>query len=541
MAESPRKKPSRFPFIFRVFRRIRAYFASSFCRFPQDGAWLPDLWGGDAELGKHIANRRFILADADISFSRRMAWNAREATPNWLRALHGFSWLCDFMAAHPQEQGGKRARHLVEDWLNSRRALPNMAFDSDVVGTRLSHWILYAPALARQAPSGFHKRFLRRMQSEFFALHRRFERKERLGFPALKGALLASLFLPGCRFAYPMLQHKLQHYTHWLLDGRGTLIERDATRLHDLLRDLLVLAEAHRVRFGAEDEQLSDVITRLSAMVSALRHADGGFAVFNGSLAGDAREIDRTLTVQAEDAAFSLQRGYARIQAGKSRIFVDTAAPVEAREEAFNGLHAFEWSHGTERVVVNCGAYVGRDAAWHAAVRQSAAHSTLSPTAPELGAHAIGATSHRHVVRDGYIFFETTAAGYLPIEGLSYQRQMLINDTGTRFSGADSLQLEVGARFKYPFDVQLRFHLHPDVKVKRLMNGLVLLQLGGEYAGEWMFQSSAGQSVEVDDSIYLGDGGKPKSSKQIVIHAAFLPEVHDAQTPWTVEWSFIRN
>jgi|GEM_PF-5786847 len=539
MAEPRRNKPPRFPFISRFFRRIAAYSALTFRRFPLDGAWLPDLWGGDAELGKHIANRRFILADADISFSRRMGWDAREATPAWLRELHGFSWLCDFMAA--QEQGGKRARHLVEDWLNSRGNLPEIAFDSDVVGNRLTHWLMYAPAILRQSPSGFQKRFLRRMQSEFFALHRRFERKERLGFPALKGALIAALFLPGCRFAYPLLRKKLEHHLHWLLEGRGTHIERNATRLHLLLRDFLLLAEAHCLRFGEEDAALSAAITQLSATVAALRHGDGGFIVFNGSLAGDAHEIDRTLSRAAAESPFSVQRGYACIHAGESRVFVDTLAPVAAREEAFNGLHAFEWSYGAERVVVNCGAYVGKDAAWHAAVRQSAAHSTLSPSAQELGDHAIGATTHRHVVRDGYLFFESAAAGYLPVEGLSYQRQMLINETGTRFSGADSLQLEVGTSFPYPFDVQLRFHLHPDVKVKRLMNGLVLLQLGGEYAGEWMFQSSAGQAVEVDDSIYLGDGGKPKSSKQIVIHASFLPEVHDAGTPWTIEWSFIRN
>ncbi len=81
----------------------------------------------------------------------------------------------------------------------------------------------------------------------------------------------------------------------------------------------------------------------------------------------------------------------------------------------------------------------------------------------------------------------------------------------------------------------LRFHLHPSLLVKRRMNGSIILY-SPHVQEEWIFQSSAGQTTVLEDSIYLGLDGKPVPSQQISIYAPFIPNV-----PWCMEWSLIRN
>lgn len=73
----------------------------------QDDQWPEDLWHGDAERGKHIANRRFTLAGCDISFSRHIGWFSKEGSIQWLRALHSFSWMRDVLAHDSGKMGAK--------------------------------------------------------------------------------------------------------------------------------------------------------------------------------------------------------------------------------------------------------------------------------------------------------------------------------------------------------------------------------------------------------------------------------------------------
>lgn len=527
-----------------LFRRCIAYFRAFFHHFPKDGrgAWLQDPWAGDVELGKHIANHRFILAGGDISFPRRMGWYAREATLPWLRALHGFGWMRDMAASQAIPLGSKRLRLLVEDWITSRGTLHATAHEPEVVGERLTNWLFHGVYLTRNSTPAFQRRFLRAMQADFFALHG----AKHHDFSALKGLVLGALILPGCGFAYVDAQRRLLGYIRWLLEGKGRSAIRNPVALHGILRGLIELRAAQYFKFGKSDASLDEAIESLAEIIDGLRHGDGGFALFNGAIEDEASRIDETLAAigwssQSADATFRDVGGYGRIAAGQSRIFMDIHAPLSVDERPFHGTHSFEWSHGGQRIVVNCGASSAGDKAWDDALRSAAAHSTLSPCGYENKHEEPSEILHRSASRDGYVFCESVANDYLPLKGLDYRRQLLINDEGTRFSGADSLQLQVGTSIKNPFDVHLRFHLHPQVKVKRLMNGIVLMQLEGEEVEEWTFQSSVGQAVEVDESVYLGAGGKPQASKQIVIFAPLHPDIHSDHVPWLVEWSFIKR
>lgn len=520
--------------------------------------WINDLWPGDPERGKRIVNRRFTLAGGDIALSSQTGWYAKEATLPWLRALHGFGWMRDVCAYHDPRQSAKRLRLFVEDWLNARSAQHPVAMEPAVAGERLANWITYAMFLTRGSNPSFQRKFLRYLQTLALKLRRQILRGEQQAdqqLAAIKGVMLAALLLPNCRFLYHDARVRLDYYLAELQDMGNKPEGRNPAYLHETLRHVIEIQEAYRLVLGEEDAILEPVIHDLALLVKNLLHGDGGFALFNGATEGVASDIAHTLKqAGTESGPLPERSGFARIDAGESCVILDAAPADYTRKLAYYGTLAFEWSANGRRMVVNCGAFEGEDAAWSRVVRTSAAHSTLClddrnscqfthglpAKHPFTGGEAEPHVERRGAQQDGYHFFEAVYNGYMPYAGLCHSRQLLINEAGTRFSGADHLLLVDGYQDARSHDVNLRFHLHPDVQARRLMNGMIILHIPG-VAGEWTFQSSVGQAAELDESIYLGKDGKPAGSQQIVIYAPYNPDVHGKATPWAVEWSFIKS
>lgn len=528
--------------------------------------WPEDLWIGDEERGKHIANRRFTLAGCDISFSRHIGWFSKEGSLQWLRALHSFAWMRDVVAYNDQKPGTKILRGFIEDWIFASDRLPPIAREPDVMGERLANWIMYGRLLLFNAPPVFRRRMLHSAVRQALVLRQMLRLdEEHIGLSAIKGVLFASLTLPQCGFLYRSAMQALQRHLERLQDLEQHLRGRNPAYLHDTLRGLVDVQTTLRKLLHKDDAELNNTILRICHMLVHLLHGDGGFALFNGAVEGRPEEIAQTLALaqqimaknhtalRAEERVTPLammeRTGYARLQAEDTVILVDAAPPEHHSPDAYYGTLAFEMSHGQQRYVVNCGNFIGNDAAWSRVVRTTAAHSVVcvddrnscqfhSELSPQLvgeKARSYPDVERRVVEREGYYFFEASYNGYEPYAGLTYRRQLLINESGTRFSGADHLALMEGYENARSHDVNLRFHLHPSVQARRLMNGMVILTSadGGE---EWTFHASVGQAVELEESIYLGLDGKPHSTTQIIIYAPFDPE-----KDWSIEWSFIKS
>ena len=116
---------------------------------------------------------------------------------------------------------------------------------------------------------------------------------------------------------------------------------------------------------------------------AALRHGDGGLALFNGTKEDLPSLIDLVLAQagRARGASSSLSAsGLYRLAAGKSLLFVDAGAPTPPGLDQFAhaGTLGFEFSVGKERLIVNCGAAPAVAGEWRDALRSTAAHSTLT-------------------------------------------------------------------------------------------------------------------------------------------------------------------
>jgi len=103
--------------------------------------------------------------------------------------------------------------------------------------------------------------------------------------------------------------------------------------------------------------------------------------------------------------------------------------------------------------------------------------------------------------------------GYVPMNGITHRRRFYLADKGHDFRGEDNLTCSTG--LAAPHDIALRFHLHPNVTVSLVQGGEEALLRLNNGTG-WRF-TIIGGDLSLENSVYLGEGIRPRKTKQLVI------------------------
>src|SRR5262249_23279556 len=141
----------------------------------------------------------------------------------------------------------------------------------------------------------------------------------------------------------------------------GGHVERSPAVQLAVLRDLVDIRAALHAAGREPPGDLSLAIDHMAPVLRMFQSGDGGLALFNDSSEGARGAIDLTL-LRANAKARALdsapQSGFQRLAAGQSLLIADAGVPAppghDARAHA--GTLSFEFSHGDQRLIVNCGA-----------------------------------------------------------------------------------------------------------------------------------------------------------------------------------------
>jgi uncharacterized heparinase superfamily protein len=300
------------------------------------------------------------------------------------------------------------------------------------------------------------------------------------------------------------------------------------------------------------DPILRSALDRMAIMVRFFRLGDGGLSVFNGGAESDARLV--SVLLARDDTAgkpfgYAPHSAYQRLAAGRSVVLMDTGTPPPGphANEAHAGALAFEMSTGEHRLIVNCGTARGDDETWDAALRATAAHSTL----------VIGDTSSARLLKPGRlrkilgprlmrgsgsvetrrsehvqgIIVEASHDLYLQRFGIVHERRLILAPKGVALSGNERLTVRRGRSRKRPrLNFAVRFHIHPDIRLSLAQGGAsVLLKLPN---GEgWRFRCGGG-ALSIEESVYLG-GGMLRRAEQLVIAGHIKDE--EVECVWLLE------
>lgn len=524
----------------------------------------PDPWPGDGGHGAEILAGRFGgLAeprDPDAAIFTDPALGEESQAE-----LGGFAWLRDLRAVGG-DAARRMARQRVDEWLETCDRWHPVYWRPDVLGRRIANWIALHDFFCLSADDGFREDVFASLSRQTRHLHRTLpDAPPGPGLvAAVKGLVVGALALPGHEDRLPAGLARLMRHLPEQLSGDGGAFGRNPATLLLVLRDLADLRAAlnmARTAISVEDpaidpvmDLLRDGIDRLVPGLRLLRHGDGRLALFNGSQEGDPALIDAVLS-QTGSGGRPLKSagrlGYQRVMAGRTLLLMDVGAPppLGHDRDGHAGPLSLEISDGRERLVVNCGAWpfpdgrpgAGEAGSWHAALRGTAAHSTVTvgetnalPIRPEGGfAGRPGRVTISRVAEAEGVHIEASHDFYSRPFGLRHERSLWISQDGGEIRGEDLL-MPTGRPDGDKVRFAARFHLHPDVRPTADENGTAI---GLRFAsgGGWVFRSESGP-VAMEESVYVGSGTHHRRTVQLVLSGE-----SDRQETARLVWSLKRG
>ena len=489
-------------------------------------------------------------------------WTLAVPSERFATWLHSFSWLGD-LAASRDKKALIYARSLTDKWTEIYGQWNDFAWAPDSLATRVLYWGGYwSPLLsgdnmseAAQLRRNCFKRQLKRLRKTY--------RRTTPGLPRLRAS--AALVIGGLR-----LKEKSEHYLEqgldWLDDEielqilpDGGHVSRSPAQSLDALEILLMVDNLLQSRGVQGSRALSRAIDRLAPIISFFTAANGKLSSFNGAGEGDAHRIKALMKAAPKPAkpfAYCPHTGYQRIEQGGTVLLVDTGStpPRPFDLEAHLAPLAFELSTELGRLVVNCGWSERQGLRFRQFMRSTAAHSTLILDDKSAGkllqegwktkilGNAVdieaGPVSAKRKEQDAGAWLEGTHEGYRAASGLVHRRRFYVSTEGDDIRGEDSLFVPLGAehisRDQTPFKIP--FHFHPDVRVSLSQDQKSALLVQSGKAG-WRFRTDGGP-LQVEDSIYLGQGEKPVKAQQIVISGNAYCDSDGETRSNRVRWSF---
>ena len=470
-------------------------------------------------------------------------------TPAWEMALHSFAWLPALSSA-----GGENARrlatNLIGQWVKRYNGYSEPAWLAHIMAQRLASIFSHAKLVVPNSEVTWRSRLFVSLREQVNLLER-ISGEAPDGVPRLEAA--AVLALSGVCLDDSLKRRetglkRLEEEIERQILPDGGHVSRSPEALLAAYRHVVMVLEALSAVGEEPPHNLRNAHDRMAPMLRFFRHGDGSLALFNGGAEGDAKMIAGLLArddIRGQPFHHARHSGYQRLAAGRSLCLLDCGKTPEGAFalDAHAGAGAIELSSGQDRIIVNCGAPGLMHQAWSAALRATAAHSTVTladtssaqllpagPLRKLLGPRLVGGptapVSRRVETAQGWTV-EAMHDAYVRSFGLRHERQVTMSPQGLMITGCDRLVPAHGSAMS-GCHFAARFHVHPDVRVSRLDGGGILLKLPG---GEgWRFRSGGG-TLEVEESVYLG-GSAVRRSEQLVISGT------TKDSPTEIAWVF---
>ena len=499
----------------------------------------PELRPGNAAAGQTL------LAGAILHDGRRFPFRGfAEALDSFEFAetdfLHSFNWLSDLRRVGSAEARAC-AQQIMSEWVDLYGRWDDYAWRPDLLGARLSAWFTHFGFYGGEAEAGFNEKIFATLARQCRHLARVSDKKlsGAQRFKAIQGLIYAGVCLPESdQYLISGLDQLEQEISRQIAPDGGHCSRNPEIQVQ-VMTDIVTIRATLSAAHIDVPSWLQKAIEVMAPMLRALRHGDGGLALFNGAGAGDQAEIDSLLTVaniRGKALSSAPHSGFHRLTAGRTTIIMDTGSPPDADHNRWGhaGTLSFEMSVGKERLIVNCGParHMGKD--WQAALRASAAHSTVvvdDLNSAELNLQGgfyrqpktINSSRREH---EGDMIIDATADGYEPGLQLRHRRIVRLSSDGGHIFGEDRLIGSGGRAYAG------RFHLHPNVQATLIQNGTAVLLKPRRGPG-WKFSVPSG-TLLLEDSIYLDGRNRHRRTQQIVLAGDL------SGRGATVEWDLAR-
>jgi uncharacterized heparinase superfamily protein len=497
----------------------------------------PDYpWWKDAARGQAMRSGTFQLINHTENYDQKFLQDLPQKDSGWQREWYDFHWLHDLLADAPEKEAADYARRIIADWYSLHR-LERVSQQAEVVAARLVHWLYLDKLLLQDADRIFCKFFRKTQVESVMRLERcRAAQKQKTPLIVLKALIFAGLYLPGAHYLLNHSLTSLQQVLDRLFLQDGGHHSRNPEQHLTATRDLLEIIHLLRASHMPVEESIYAIAYEALNVLSMLGHADQRLALFNGATAQPFAELlalwrhwqQPELTPKSQLP----EMGFVRLDMGQTHVMMDVGAPDPQQNMPHQGTLSFEMSDEQERLLVNCGDYRGVSTSWKGVCQQPAAHTLLLFDDAEIASSQRAQVTYQRERRGEEFMLESAYNGYVASTGLVHYRRLSLMDDGARLQGLDVLARQGSEVSVQDFSVTLRFHLHPKVEIIRQNRGMIDMVLPS--GKQWRFITAKEYAAHVEDSVYLGEGGKPQPSRQLAMRLTISNE-KGHQIKWRLE------
>lgn len=493
-----------------------------------------DALPGDVARGTAIRIGKFLFQGMEQPVAT-IDYDAPALPPAFADYVHRFDWLRDLASAANRGEGASIAADIAEGWLATNGEKPRLpAWRIDNCAWRLLNMASHAPLLLSNSDVIYRSKILSHFARNARHLDQSAVRATR---PFDKvcgwaGVIAAALLLPEGKARRAMGEHSLEGALADLVFPDGGVLSRSPQQLMELIALLSMLRQCYTARQEMAPAFIDETLARNIPALLGLTHSDGGLGAWQGTGHIGAETIEALVKasgVRARPLRQALDWGYQRVSAGQAVLLVDAGPPPHAKQALVGcaSTLAFEFSFAGQRVIVNCGGagLVGANvpAALARGLRTTAAHSTLcvddsNSTAllskGQLGAGVVEVGLERRDI-DRATRIEANHDGYARVYGFIHNRVLIQRSDGLELRGEDTLLPHAKYKSREEVPAQLRFHLGPDIELLLADDRRsVVMRLAD--GSSWSFLTTLG-TIEVDDSIWVDEQGRPHPTRQLVI------------------------
>lgn len=426
---------------------------------------------------------------------------------DWHDELQSFAWLRHFRDARTDEER-RFARTLVLDWIGREGRFNRQSWSPSLAARRILNWLRHFNVLVDGAGSEQTAVITRSLHSQVQALRLRGALAPEPVDRLLAAIALLGMALCGDREAeLPPRVGRVLRLLEQQIDGDGLHRSRSARVQVRILVELITVEQALRRSHEPLAHEFEDYLDSMHRALDAISMGTGEPAYFNGT---GQMPHDLVVAVQAQNPtrarATGTAGGYGRLISGRSIVVADSGLvpPPEFGRWAHAGALAFEFSHGRDLIVGNCGPAPSGVADEELLFRQGIAHSAptinaasaatvvgrgplagrLLPIGPEPEVRADEA--------DQSLLLRSE--GYLDRFGVVLERRLTLLSEGQTLVGQDKF---ISGERRVSGAGAIRFHLAPQMVVHE---GSELLRLQLPSGAVWTFLWE-GAEMRLEDSV----------------------------------------
>jgi uncharacterized heparinase superfamily protein len=497
-------------------------------------AALSDFRPSDRESVLEMMQGRYLLSSKLVDTNGVSPFAIEMAHDDWVDDLQTFAWLRHFRDARSD---GERAfaRGLALDWIARDGHFDRRIWGLSLTARRVLNWLRHFNILVDGANPSDAQTIARSLGTQIQSLTIR-----SLFADDPVDALMAALALLGValcdadkeREVRPRLE-RVNALLDRQLDEDGLHRTRSAKVQLMLMVELTTLRQALLRQSDAYHDELAEVLDAMHRALDAVSLGTGEAAYFNGT---GQMPHDVIVAVQAQNPARArstgVAGGYGRLVSGRAIVVADSGAipaPDYARHMHASAL-AFEFSHGRDLIVCNCGPAATDEEESALLFRQGIAHS--GPTINAISAATIarsGALSNRLIetapppeigVEEADHALVMRCHGYDERFGVTLERRLTLLAEGNSLVGQERL---LRAKRRMSGAVAFRFHLAHQTSVQQAGDMLKLKLSSGAV---WNFLWE-GADVRIEESVRQSAYFGFHRTRQIVLDALAgdVPEV----------------